>query len=126
MSERLFHCSKCQKDLPRSAFHECNFRDSYKPVTAQCRKCRKESRYVNLYTTVCICCNKPRKLDLNQQCSKCNAEKGLKQCNVCGQLKTLYLEFYGRSKKCRDCFKLNVNQKKLTEEHPLQEDEPLL
>ena len=82
----LFKCSKCKLDLPRSKFHEFKTESKSRPVTSRCRVSRKEAWYISRHQTVCICCTRNRPLNLNRQCSKCNAEAGLRQCNYCQQI----------------------------------------
>jgi hypothetical protein len=99
-----YTCFHCKQDLPRSEFHEYNNPYKYRPVTSNCRKCRKEMRQETIYKTVCICCNNHRKLDINNQCWECNTNQGLRECSVCHAVKPLYLDFYNKHKKCKLCF----------------------
>ena len=124
----LYKCAGCDKELPREEFHEYMDPWKYRPVTSKCRECRRNHRYDSTFETVCICCNKHRPLDTNNQCRKCNEEQGLRQCKVCHKLKPLFLEYYGRSKKCKECYKKHLESKEACSlpVEPLDSEEPLL
>src|ERR1700690_202680 len=100
-------CSKCKIYKPRKEFNECFYKDRESTITPRCRDCRSNAYYSKRYDTKCIQCLKPKKLDKNQICGKCNEENGLRQCKECNELLLINLSFYGHKQKCIQCYKKN-------------------
>ena len=102
----MYKCSECGKEKERQEFHESKASDRKREVTSQCKECRKEGYYQKRYPDLCGCCLKPRPLDKNSVCRKCNMESGLRQCKgLCNQVLPVFLYFYGRSCICKECSK---------------------
>jgi hypothetical protein len=103
MDDNKFVCAGCKKELPRSSFHEFRSEDRKRPVTSRCRDCRRRSYYSSRYETVCACCMENKPIDSNSICRKCNEEAGLRECVQCRKILPLYLKFYGRERRCKEC-----------------------
>ena len=104
--DEYYICSGCKKSLPRRDFHEFIREGVLRPVTSKCKACRKEDTMKKKWpNTTCNCCQKHRKLNNNNICSKCNAELGLRECNVCHQVLPMLLLFIQRRRTCKTCEK---------------------
>jgi len=96
-------CSKCNEVKDRREFDECGYRDRKSQITPRCKECRSDDYYLKRYGTTCIQCLKPRQLNKNQVCTKCNEMCGLKECKICNNLLIILLHFIPKSKTCKEC-----------------------
>src|SRR6266436_5030484 len=116
MLKEEYKCAKCKLVKIRSEFHETKIRpDRNRPVTSRCKKCRSDAYFSKKAPgQTCIQCLRPRRLDKNRICKKCNEDTGLRQCRgVCGEILPLYLQFYSKRTVCIECNKSKNKTKKL-------------
>ncbi len=112
MAETAF-CTGCQKTRVKSEFYERPMRSrNGRDVSYDCKECRAKGRNrseetwnarFKLHGTVCVACGIPKPLVAEGECSACLADRGLRVCRVCGELKVLLLEFYQKRAECKLC-----------------------
>lgn len=106
MSEKEYKCSKCEKNLPHALFHEALYTDRKRQVASRCRECRSDDYHATKYDRNCMACLKPRRLDSNGICNRCNDDAGKRECRKCGEMKLRYFNFYGPRRVCISCYRV--------------------
>ncbi len=115
-------CAKCREPKNRRDFDECGYKDRKSQITPRCKLCRSDDYYSKKCNTICIECLRPRPLDNNQICKKCNELHGLKECKVCKNLLIKLLHFVPGYRTCKECKRNHKNnQTKHLAEHNLTE-----
>jgi hypothetical protein len=100
-------CSGCKNPLNRGDFHEAHYTDRKRPVTSRCRLCRSDDYFASRYKTICAQCRKPRPLNQNRVCKRCNEDSALRECRgPCGALLPALISFDGKRTTCKSCRKL--------------------
>lgn len=119
MSE-IYECTFCGRLLDESEFDRNEGLDRKRPVYSHCKQCRKRKYQRARYQEPCIQCYQYTKVASNRLCSKCNEEKGLKECRKCGELLPIPLSFYKTRATCKTCLKTSSSS---ATENEVQESE---
>jgi len=101
--KETYRCSQCRFPKDRSEFHEELRPDRKRPVSSKCSDCRSDNYHATKYDQKCMACLKPRALDSNGICNRCNDAAGKRQCRLCNEMRLRYFDFYERRRVCRHC-----------------------
>lgn len=85
-----YACSACKETKPRGAFYEYLNKKSSRPVTYECRDCKRKSRSAETFKralkaheATCDWCLWPKRLVADGICAECLASEGVHFCERC-------------------------------------------